>query len=68
MIDPGIRTYEDCDGTDVLNNDSRICDKWPKVVRAKARVTLKMIKEGFWICIIVRICMRDGRKRSDQLR
>jgi hypothetical protein len=58
LVDPGIGTYEDCDRADMLYNDCRICDKWPKVVGAKAWITLEMIEEGFWISVVVGICMK----------
>ena len=55
LEDARVRAYEDCDRANMLYNDRRVGDEWPKVVGSQARVTLKMVEEGFGIGVVVGI-------------
>ena len=65
MIDPRICAYEDCDRADMLYNDRRVGDKWPKVIGSKAWIALEVVKEGFGIGVVVWIYM--NRSMSDMV-
>lgn len=46
---------EDYDRADLLNDDRRISDQRPEIVRLQSRISLEMLKECLLVGIVVRI-------------
>lgn len=55
MEDPHKADNEDYHGTDLLDDDGRVCDKWPEVVWLKPWVSLKVLEECFLVGVIIGI-------------
>lgn len=47
---------EDYDGADVLDDDRRVRNERPEVIRLESRIALKVFEEGILIRVVVRIC------------